>query len=110
MAIGAITRVSGAQGHQESLGTTVIRFTGDSAYPTGGTVDFEDKVRAALKLGSVELVGVAVLDAGGYSVGYDKTNDKLKVYRTGAINTPMEQVPNNTDLSGVTFTLSITTF
>lgn len=112
MAIGTITRLGGAQGHQESLGTTAISFPGDAAYPTGGTADFEDSVREALKMGTVELVGVAALNAGGYLVGYDKPNDKLKVYRfdyAAVAAGPAVEVPNGTDLSGVTFSLSVTT-
>jgi hypothetical protein len=110
MALGTITKRKASQVGQESMGVAVISVVGDSAYPTGGSASFEDKVQTALGMGSIELYGVTALDAKGYQVAWDRTNDKLKVYRGDNDNAgdgPMVEVPNTTDLSGVTFELTV---
>lgn len=107
MAIGAITKQAsggGEVGHAASapLFTEEFSFAGDGAYPTGGTAGFEASIRGITK-DNREIVAVLTLDCGGYTVSWDRANSKLKVYRTGAVNTPQEEVPNATNLSGTTF-------
>lgn len=111
MAIGTITKIKATQGHQESLGCAIITMVGDSAYPTGGTANFEDEVRKKLLMGNVELYDVKALDGKGYVLGYDYENDKLKVYRAdydAVADGPLVEVPDTTNLSGVTFVISVT--
>lgn len=109
MAIGAITvleKSSALGGHRADL----ISFAGDGAYPTGGTAAFQAAVRAALGVGSVEIVACLPQDCGGYSPCYDKANDKLKVYYNdydAVADGPDIQVPNTTNLSAVTFRLLV---
>jgi hypothetical protein len=86
----------------------LLSFAADNAYPTGGTPNFQALVRTALKVGHLELVGVVPQDCGGYQVGYDKLNDKLKVYTGDNDNVadgPAVQVGNTVDLSAATFRL-----
>ena len=84
-----------------------VAIPGDSAYPTGGTANFTTLIRAALGVGSSEIIGMMPGDCGGYHAVYDKQNDKLKVYRNGAINVAQVEVTATTDLSATTFRLVI---
>jgi len=105
MAIGAITVLekSSADG---PFHVDLLSFAADGAYPTGGTAAFQAAVRTALAKGAVELVAVVPQDCGGYTVCYDKANDKLKVYYNdydAVADGPDIQVPNATNLAAVTF-------
>jgi hypothetical protein len=84
-----------------------IAVPGDGAYPAGGTPGFTALVRTALAVGSVEIIGLMPGDCGGYHAVYDKANDKLKVYRNGAINVPQVEVTAATDLSATTFRMVV---
>lgn len=85
-----------------------ISFLGDAAYPTGGTAGFKALFRAKAGDNRTPLA-VIVEDCGGYTATYDVTNDKLKVWygNTDAADGPNIEVPNATDLSGVTFKLAV---
>lgn len=107
MALGTITKPTGKKSGANA-GKVVhltVSFAGDSAYPTGGTAGFTALVNAVSPKEAFTVIGVLNADAGGYMPVYDDVNDKLKVYRVGAINSPMAEVPNATDLSAVTFRL-----
>ncbi len=81
MAIGTITRVStGEVGFGNAPYNFIVSFTGDSSYTTGGTAGFQAAVRAALGA-AFTILAVKVVAAGGYEVGYNRTDDKLLVYR-----------------------------
>lgn len=112
MSLGAITpnpATGSTPTFHQPLFLDLLQFAGDNAYPTGGTTAFQAKVQAALARGAVEVVSVVTQDCGGYTAIYDKVNDKLKVYRNGAINSPQAEVPATTDLSGTSFTVLVTT-
>lgn len=78
-----------------------LSFLGDDSYPTGGSINFQAFVRAAVSGRAVEVIDVVPGDCGDNVPSYDKTNDKLfvRVMSTAA------QVANAVDLSGVTFNL-----
>lgn len=108
MAIGTITVVKKALGGSV-LRMDTLQFAADGAYPTGGTAAFETAVRDALDVGSVDVLGIIPNDCGGYVPVYDQANDKLKVYysNSDAADGPLIEVPNTTNLSGVTFNLVV---
>lgn len=100
--IGPISKTAdGALGTTDPLFAAPLSFTGDGSYPTGGTL-FEPAVRALFK-DQRKIIAVIGIETGGYRVAYDEATGKLKVYQTGAINTPAVEVPNTTDLSALTF-------
>jgi len=110
MAIGAITIESVREtrdGGQEIL----MSFAGDGAYVAGGTADFNDSVREAIKLAAaaasdsnvrgeeqVAVMYVVPVTAGVYVPSYDYAADKLFVY------------DNSTDAESVVANMSATTF
>lgn len=110
MAIGTITSVANA-GYVPSqpLCVDLLSFAGDASYPTGGTASFQTSVRN--KLGkTVTVLAVLGQDCGGYTPYYDKTNDKLIVYynnNDAVADGPAIEVPNATNLSGVTFNVLV---
>lgn len=97
MALGTIVIVSSAQ----AVGPVYfdsIRVVGDSAYPTGGSPDFEGALRARVG-DNREILAVVIGPSGVYVPEFDKTNDKLMV-RTMVDGS---EVPNATNLSGTMF-------
>ncbi len=80
----------------------VAKFTlvGDGAYPTGGTAAFTTFMSTNLAK-SVKIVDVKGIGT-GYILTYDYTNDKLKAF-DGTLTEPA----NATDLSGVTFDVTV---
>lgn len=110
MAIGTVTR-DNLMGQKASAPTMMdlVHFTGDSAYPTGGTASFKSKIRD-LANDNRQPLAVIGQDCGGYVPVYDHANDKLKVYyanNDGGADGPLIEVPNATDLSGVTFNVLV---
>ena len=78
-----------------------VTFPGDDSYPTGGTADFTDFIKAAFDDAGIEVLAV-IQDgpvAADFRLDYDKANDKLvaTVPSTGA------QVANAVDMSSTTF-------
>lgn len=110
MAIGTITLGTSAGGAPSApTFFDPISFAGDGAYPTGGTASFEAAYQAKV-LSARTIVTVIPGDCGGYVPVYDRTNDKLKVYyadNNNASDGPLIEVPNATDLSAVTFRLTV---
>lgn len=103
MALGTLVSVSkSGEAASTPLRCDRISFPGDSSYPTGGTPGFEALVRALLGM-SVTIVDVVPGDCGDNKPEYDRANDKLKVR---VISTAAE-VANTTNLSGVTFNLTV---
>lgn len=93
-----------------------LTFLGDSAYPAGGTVAFSTYYKAALEAaeahaGGREILTVVQQDASGYVLRYDKANDKLMVFEANsdAADGPLQQT-STANLSGVTFSVMITSF
>jgi hypothetical protein len=81
---------------------TTIKFTLDASYPDGGyplTDDFKQLLPG--KDLSTILAIIPQSGWGGYTPVWDRANSKLMVFRTGAINLPMEQVPGAVDLQAV---------
>ncbi len=77
----------------------VVLATFDNSYPSGGyKIEPED-------VGLEHLEHVQVMDtivAGGYCVGWDGANNKLKVYYVGSTNSPLAEIPaGTTALNGV---------
>lgn len=108
MSLGTFT-IGDEVGTQPSAPTFTDRvsFLGDNSYPTGGTATFSALFQAKTKDGR-KPIAVIAQDCGGYVVAYDETNDKLKVFRGAhTVDNPMSEVPNATDLSGVTFNVIV---
>jgi len=107
MALGTFTKAAGVgEGPSQPTFLDVISFLGDSSYPTGGTTGFEALVRALVG-DSREILAVWPQDCGGFTPTYVASTDAFKVFRTGAVNTAMEEVPNATDLSSTTFNVLV---
>lgn len=106
MTVGALTLANPSKTNAGPWNLDRLTFAGDNSYPTGGTAAFQALVRA--KMGDNRTVlAVLAQDCGGYFPVYDFANDKLKVYRSAGSAAPMAEVPNTTDLSGVTFNVLI---
>jgi hypothetical protein len=100
------------EGPSEQAYVDLITFPGDTSYPTGGSADFQAFYHSAVYAATgLKPEGRAIVSAYGHGVVggvlhtlvYDRANDKLLVY-TGADGT---QVANATNLSAVTFTLTV---
>lgn len=107
MAIGAITLAEKAGDHGPVF-HDVISFAGDGAYPTGGTAAFLAAFQAKVPgKGARDILAIVKAGpCGGYEPVWDNANAKLMVYFADANNAadaPSVEVPNATDLSGVTF-------
>lgn len=107
MVIGVATSIDSA-GYVPKAPSFVdrIQFTGDTAYPTGGTAGF----KASLQKVTKDLrTPFAVLgqDCGGYVPVYDEANDKLKVFWCAGNGAPMSEVTNATNLGAVTFNIVV---
>lgn len=79
MALGAITVVSKFQA-PGPINIDEITLAGDGAYVAGGTAGFQALVRTALAKGAVTILHVITKDAGGQTVTYTASTDKLKVF------------------------------
>lgn len=101
MALGEIEVLEG-HAADGNLRVDTLKFTGDTAYPTGGTPGIRNLVREALGKGSLTIVSILPVDGSGKTLGYDVENDKLKVYAAAGTETP-----NATNLSTLTFTVSV---
>jgi hypothetical protein len=112
MALGAITMNTEEGGRPSAplymLDLSVVL---DGAYPTGGTTGFSLLVAAAARAASppladtfapADVFGIIALDGAGYTLAYNKTTDALKVYQCAGSAAPGAEVPNATNLSGVT--------
>lgn len=79
----------------------LLTFTGDTSYPTGGTVGFEAYCELILQR-SLDVLYIVPEDTGAlYTPVYDRSADALMVY-TAATGTHA-QVTNATNLSATTF-------
>jgi len=109
MALGTITVTSQpVKAASEALQVALISVPGDGAYPTGGTTGIAALLQAVLGRLATPLFVVAAGANGGYRAIYDVANDTLLMYygdNDNAADGPQIEVPNATDLSGVTFKL-----
>lgn len=103
MAISAFTKIDG---HGEDPGAPTFvssfSFTGDTAYPTGGYA-FAAAVAAAYP--GRTLLGIIPQACGGYVPEFVSSNGKLLVRQSAGSAAALSEVPNNTNLSAVTFTI-----
>lgn len=74
----------------------ILQFTGDNAYPAGGTPNFRAYAQQAVGRGRLDIIAVLALDAAGHTVYYDRLTDMLRVFAPGGA----EATGN---LSGTTF-------
>lgn len=110
MAIGTLTLSSQPlMGSASNLLVDRITLVGDGAYPTGGMTGIEAALQAKTK-DSRAIIDVRSSGLnGGYPVIWDAANKKLLVMNSGggaAKDIPTE-IDNATNLSGVTFALTI---
>lgn len=105
MAIGLITKAEGGAA-VGPLFVDRISFAADGAYPTGGTAAMLAAIQAKIGAGR-DILAVIPQDCGGYMVTYDHTADKLKVYWCAGAGAVPVEVTNTTNLSAVTFNLTI---
>ncbi len=90
-----------------------ITMVGDAAYPTGGTLGFQAKLRALRGDRRTVLSVEGYADTIGYSVRYiptasTDTDDLLLVYLEDQTSGVVAQVGNGTDIHALTFTLRVT--
>lgn len=110
MAIGTLTVVkSPVQGSSAHLLVDSITLVGDSAYPTGGMTGVEAALQAKTKDKRAIIDVRASGLNGGYQVVWDSANKKLLVLNSGdgTANALAAEVANATNLSGVTFALTV---
>jgi hypothetical protein len=110
MAIGTLTITKNrAKSSSDHLLVDQVTLVGDSSYPTGGMTGVEAALSA--KTGDTrEILDVRSSGLnGGYSLVWDAVNKKLLALNSGggaAKDLPTE-IDNATNLSGVTFVLTI---
>lgn len=102
MSLGTITQIEEVGRSGGPIILALVTIVGDDDYTTGGTVAFQDFIRAELDA-DVELLAVIQQNIGDFRAMYDKANDKLIV---DVMSTGVE-VANATDISGTTFELLI---
>lgn len=108
MSLGTGTRVADESTKGDKLYVDQLSFLGDDAYPTGGTPDFDGFVQALLG-DARDVIAVVPGDCGDNlpiyvpDAGGGATPGKLLVR---VISTGLE-VANTTDLSGVTFNVTV---
>lgn len=109
MALGAITLQTEKGGQTlEPRYKAHVQLLGDSSYPTGGSPGLNALVAAALGKTGVNIISVERVGlCGGFIPVYDAANDTLLMLRTGAVSAAQEEVPNATNLSGVTLDLLV---
>lgn len=107
MALGTLTKANATKGSIGPYFSDRVTIAGDGAYPTGGSTGLQTKLRALFK-DQRTIIGVAVVSAPGYTAQYNAADDKLLVYRSAGSAAAFQEVPNATDLSGVTFDLLVT--
>lgn len=100
MAITNVTQVSKGGQSSAPVFFDEMTFTGDSAYPTGGSA-FDALFEAAV--GQDRTIMAVLHRSGGYVPEYDAATGKLKLLVTGAASqAALAEVNNNTDLSAKT--------
>jgi len=104
----ALANVALVTGENSSAGAgpmfaDLLSFDGDAAYPTGGTAGFQASFRTAIGGKTREVVSVIGQDCGGFVPVYDKTNDKLKVFKQSGADGALAEVANNADLHASAF-------
>ena len=79
-----------------------VNFAGDASYPNPAGYP----VTPAM-LGFRRITGFDVISGhNGFTPRWDPASGSVKLYRTGAINTPMEHVPNATNVTTAVFDLA----
>lgn len=88
--------------HGTEVQLETIKFTLDNSYPVGG-YPLSTLVTDLLSAKEKATIHDILFQSGwqGYTPVWDRTNSKLMLYRTAAINAPQEQVPDTTDVSAV---------
>jgi hypothetical protein len=76
----------------------------DNSYPTGGYAVTPALFGHRNAITSIDTTATV----GGYTLLYIPSTAKVKVFRNGAINSPMAEVPNTTDLSAEVARLHVT--
>lgn len=102
---------NGGNAASEPLFYEEVTVVGPASYTTGGDIGLQAiyQAKGAAQAGRT-ILAVLPVDCKGYQVAWDSVNGKLKFYlgdNTNAAAAPGLQVPNATDLSGVTFNLLI---
>lgn len=105
MSLGTMTSNSESAG-QGPVFHDDVSVVGDGSYPTGGSAGVTAKLKA-LRGDSRAPISGQCYAAGGYVVEFDAKNDKLVVYEQDG-GGALAEVANATDLSAVTFKMTIT--
>lgn len=107
MALGTLTSVR-AVAAEGPVFVDEFTLVGDSSYATGGNTGLLAKLRAVRKDQRAILKVLASKgSAAGYSCEYVVATDKLIVYLEDQTSGVVAEVANATNLSGVTFTLTV---
>lgn len=118
MAAAVFTAVS-IEGMRPSAPLGVFKMTlkGPTSYPTGGITGAAALIQAAaaaagynFSITKSNVFGVIPVDCKGYQIAYDDSNDTVIWYyndNNNASDGPAIEVPNATDLTGVTVKFSV---
>lgn len=96
--IGVAGSVAGSPKPYDIQGTTKVfqrTLTLSSSYATNGETLNTKTILSLNKVFSI----VPIDDVSGYVIQYDRANDKMKVYESGADGAALDEVANTTDLS-----------
>lgn len=107
MAIGTVTIAKGSGQPSQNLYVDQVSFAGDASYLADG---MPCKALIQAKAGDARLpIAMIPGDCGGYVPVYVPSTGKLKVYwsNSDAADGPLVEVPDATNLSGVTFNLTV---
>jgi len=110
MGLGNMARLTQTgQGPQNPLFFDLVTLVGESSYAAGGSTGLQAKLRAQTGAAGRTIIAVVGQLTSGYVINYDRANGKLLVYyaNADAADGPLIEVPDTTNLSGVTFTLLI---
>jgi len=105
MSLGTMTSNSESAG-QGPVFYDDVSVVGDSSYPTGGSSGVAAALQA-LRGDSRAPISGECYASGGFVAQYDAKNDKLVVYKEADTAGAMAEVSNATDLSGVTFKMTV---
>ena len=107
MALGTTTLITSGGADAGQINCDRITVVLDNSYPTGGYTGLADKIKGATNRNPT-IIGV-VAQSGGYAAYWDYANSKLMLFysNSDAADGPLIQVPDTTDVGGITLSLLV---
>jgi hypothetical protein len=88
---------------------TRVSFTGETSYVAGGNTGLLASMRAHFK-DTRQILGIIPQDCGGFSLVYDLTNEKLKVYEITNAEGAAPEVDAAESLGATTFNMIVISY